>query len=180
MVALTGSMSFDFPELRGLSAVTLSLPPKYNYSLIINAFNVYGNTTSTIALSKLPIIYNFPCNCLLYLDTFDVTGIASLTASTTSLYCNFSSGSQAIGCLAQLTEVATGASFCVVIPRYANSPVNTSQCPAPTNCSNVGLSSLYTVGVYDISGDGKVSTKPSIRNVTLSLGRYKLHICTIT
>eukprot|EP00731_Ephydatia_muelleri_P017585 Em0010g683a len=152
VVALTGSMSFDFPELRGLSAVTLSLPPKYNYSFIINAFNVYGNTTSTIAL-----------------NTFDVTGIASITASTTSLYCNFSSGSQAIGCLAQLTEVATGASFCVVIPRYANSPVNTSQCPAPTNCSNVGLSSLYTVGVYDISGDGKVSTKPSIRNVTLSL-----------
>ena len=111
-------------------------------------------------------------NCpdhFLLLGTFSVTGIGSYATKTTGLYCTFSSGSQAIGCLARLTEVNSGASFCIVIPRYKNSPVNASICPAPSNCSNVGQN-LYSVQVYDIDGDGQVSSIPAVANMQVSLG----------
>ena len=95
----------------------------------------------------------------LVLGTFNVIGV-SITSSPTGLMCLFNPGSLARGCLVYLTDTVTGVTYCRVVARSLNTPVNISLCPA-SSFSDLSAG-MYSVQVYDIESDGSVSPVPAI------------------
>ncbi|KAL5488609.1 hypothetical protein EMCRGX_G017579 [Ephydatia muelleri] len=146
MVALSAYEMLSFPSVKPLpslykdqSTITVSLPPNKHFNLTITAYNGYGNTSTTVAIS-----------------TFDVVGVS---VNTSSLVCLFNTGSLARGCLVYLTDTDTGVTYCRVVWRSLDTPVNMSLCPS----SNGPLSTwVYSVEVYDIESDGSVSSVPAL------------------
>ena len=95
--------------------------------------------------------------------TFDVVGVSVNTSSPTELVCLFNSGSLARGCLVYLTDTATGVTYCMVVVRSVDTPVNMSSCPSSPSSPNGPLSTgVYSVEVYDIESDGGVSSVPAL------------------
>ena len=95
--------------------------------------------------------------------TFDVVGVFVNTSSPTGLVCLFNPGSLARGCLVYLTDTATGVTYCMVVVRSVDTPVNMSSCPSSPSSSNGPLSTgVYSVEVYDIESDGGVSSVPAL------------------
>ena len=62
-------------------------------------------------------------------------------------------------CLVYLTDTDTGVTYCRVIWRSLDSPVNISFCPPSNGPLSTGV---YSVEVYDIERDGSVSSVPAI------------------
>ena len=95
--------------------------------------------------------------------TFDVVGVSVNTSSPTGLVCLFKPGSLARGCLVYLTDIATGVTYCMVVVRSVDTPVNMSSCPSSPSSPNCPLSTgVYSVEVYDIESDGGVSSVPAL------------------
>ena len=84
--------------------------------------------------------------------TFDVVGVSVNTSSPMELVCLFNTGSLARGCLVYLTDTDTGVTYCRVVWRSLDTPVNMSPL-----CTGV-----YSVEVYDIERDGSVSSVPAL------------------
>ena len=59
-----------------------------------------------------------------------------------------------------LTDTATGVTYCRVVARSLDTPVDTSLCPA-SSFSDLSAG-MYSVQVYDIESDGSVSPVPAI------------------
>ena len=99
--------------------------------------------------------------------TFGVIGISVNTSSPTGLVCLFNPGSLATGCLVYLTDTATGITYCRVVGRSLDTPVNISLCPFS---SNGPLSTgKYSVMVCTIESDGSVSSVPAISGVVVDV-----------
>lgn len=84
---------------------------------------------------------------------------------SSGLQCIFNLGSSVIGCLAYLTNDATGFTYYRVISRSLDTPMNMSLCLLHSNerHSNEHLSAgIYSVDVYDVDSDGHVSPVPAI------------------
>ena len=96
----------------------------------------------------------------LVLGTFNVIGVSVNPSPPTGLVCLFNPGSLARGCLVYLTDTATGVTYCRVVARSLNTPVNVSLCPA-SSFSDLSAG-MYSVEVYDITSDGSVSPLPAI------------------
>ena len=73
--------------------------------------------------------------------------------------CLFNTGSLARGCLVYLTDTDTGVTYCRVVWRSLDTPVNMSLCPSSNGDLNTGV---YSVEVYDIERDGNVSSVPAL------------------
>ena len=59
-----------------------------------------------------------------------------------------------------LTDTATGVTYCMVVVRSVDIPVNMSSCPfSPNGPLSTGM---YSVEVYDIESDGGVSSVPAL------------------
>ena len=97
--------------------------------------------------------------CIWFLGTFNVIDV-SITSASTGLMCLFNPDSLARGCLVYLTDTATGVTYCRVVARSLNTPVNISLCPA-SSFSDLSAG-MYLVQVYDIESDGSVSSVPAI------------------
>ena len=62
-----------------------------------------------------------------------------------------------------LTDTATGVTYCMVVVRSVDTPVNISSCPSSPSSPNGPLSTgVYSVEVYDIESDGGVSSVPAL------------------
>ena len=116
--------------------------------------------------------------------TFGVIGISANTSSPTGLVCLFNPGSLATGCLVSLTDTATGVTYCRVVGRSLDTPVNISLCPFSTSNGPLGTG-VYSVVVYVIENDGSVSSVPAITGVvlgviglsTISPGISSMYVC---
>ena len=91
--------------------------------------------------------------------TFDVVGVSVNTSPPMGLVCLFNTGSLARGCLVYLTDTDTGVTYCRVVWRSLDTPVNMSLCPSSNSPLSTGV---YSVEVYDIDRDGSVSSVPAI------------------
>ena len=91
--------------------------------------------------------------------TFDVVGVSVNTSSPMGLVCLFNTGSLARGCLVYLTDTDTGVTYCRVVWRSLDTPVNMSLCPSSNGPLCTGV---YSVEVYDIERDGSVSSVPAL------------------
>ena len=91
--------------------------------------------------------------------TFDVVGVSVNTSSPMGLVCLFNTGSLARGCLVYLTDTDTCVTYCRVVWRSLDTPVNTSLCPSSNDPLSTGV---YSVEVYDIERDGSVSSVPAL------------------
>ena len=98
--------------------------------------------------------------CIWLLGTFNVIGVSINTSAPTGLVCLFNPGSLAKECLVYLTDTATGVTYCRVVARSLNTPVNISLCSA-SSFSDLSAG-MYSVQVYDIESDGSVSPVPAI------------------
>ena len=58
-----------------------------------------------------------------------------------------------------LTDTDTGVTYCRVVWRSLDTPVNMSLCPSSNGPLNTGV---YSVEVYDIERDGSVSSVPAL------------------
>ena len=92
------------------------------------------------------------CTHPFLVGTFDVVGVSVNTSSPMELVCLFNTGSLARGCLVYLTDTDTGVTYCRVVWRSLDTPVNMS--PLSTG--------VYSVEVYDIESDGSVSSVPAL------------------
>mgnify|MGYP003430199711 CR=1 FL=1 len=100
--------------------------------------------------------------------TFDVVGVSVNTSSPMGLVCLFNTGSLARGCLVYLTDTDTGVTYCRVVWRSLDTPVNMSLCPSSNGPLCTGV---YSVEVYDIERDGSVSSVPAITGkIVIMLG----------
>ena len=106
--------------------------------------------------------------CLMVPDTFGVIGISANTSSPTGLVCLFNPGSLATGCLVYLTDTATGITYCRVVGRSLDTPVNISLCPFSRFNGPLGTG-VYSVEVYVIESDGSVSSVSAIPEEVLSV-----------
>eukprot|EP00731_Ephydatia_muelleri_P019238 Em0012g63a len=88
--------------------------------------------------------------------TFDVVGVSVYTSSPMELVCLFNTGSLARGCLVYLTDTDTGVTYCRVVWRSLDTPVNMSLCPSSNGPLSTGV---YSVEVYDIES---VSSVPAL------------------
>ena len=91
--------------------------------------------------------------------TFDVVGVSVNSSSPMGLVCVFNTGSLARGCLVYLTDIGTGVTYCRVVWRSLDTPVNMSLCPSSTDPLSTGV---HSVEVYDIERDGSVSSVPAL------------------
>ena len=91
--------------------------------------------------------------------TFDVVDVSVNTSSPMGLVCLFNTGSLARGCLVYLTDTDTGVTYCRVVWRSLDTPVNMSLCPSSNGPLCTGV---YSVEVYDIERDGSVSSVPAL------------------
>ena len=106
--------------------------------------------------------------------TFGVIGISANTSSPTGLVCLFNPGSLATGCLVYLTDTATGVTYCRVVGRSLDTPVNISLCPFSHFNGPLGTG-VYSVVVYVIESDGSVSSIPAITGEVLGvIGLYTM------
>ena len=96
------------------------------------------------------------CTHSFLVGTFDVVGVS---VNTSSLVCLFNTGSLARGCLVYLTDTDTGVTYCRVVWRSLDTPVNMSLCPTSNSPLSTGV---YSVEVYDIESDGSVSSVPAL------------------
>eukprot|EP00731_Ephydatia_muelleri_P019235 Em0012g60a len=149
MVAKSGFevLSFSHVKFHSLShedqsTITVFLPPNKHFNLTITAYNGYGNTSTTVVIS-----------------TFDVVGVSVNTSSLMGLVCLFNTGSLARGCLVYLTDTDTGVTYCRVVWRSLDIPVDMSLCPS---CNGPLSTGVYSVEVYDIERDGSVSSVPAL------------------
>ena len=94
----------------------------------------------------------------LLVGTFDV-GVSVNISSPMGLMCLFNTGSLARGCLVYLTDTDTGVTYCRVVRRSLDTPVNMSLCPSSNGPLCTGV---YSVEVYDIERDGSVSSVPAL------------------
>ena len=99
------------------------------------------------------------CTYPFLLGTFDVVGVSVNTSSPMGLVCLFNTGSLARGCLVYLTDIGTGVTYCRVVWRSLDTPVNMSLCPTSNGPLGTGV---YSVDVYDIERDGSVSSVPAL------------------
>ncbi|KAL5488560.1 hypothetical protein EMCRGX_G017515 [Ephydatia muelleri] len=137
-------LSFSHVKIHSLSNedqpnIFVSLPPNKHFNLTITAYNGYGNTSTTVVMS-----------------TFDVVGVSVYTSSPMELVCLFNTGSLARGCLVYLTDTDTGVTYCRVVWRSLDTPVNMSLCPSSNGPLSTGV---YSVEVYDIES---VSSVPAL------------------
>ena len=91
--------------------------------------------------------------------TFDVVGVSVNTSSPMGLVCLFNTSSLARGCLVYLTDTNIGVTYCRVVWRSLDTPVNMSLCPSSNGPLCTGV---YSVEVYDIERDGSVSSVPAL------------------
>ena len=116
--------------------------------------------------------------------TFGVIGISANTSSPTGLVCLFNPGSLATGCLVSLIDTANGVTYCRVVGRSLDTPVNISLCPFSRFNGPLGTG-VYSVEVYVIESDGSVSSVPAIPGEVLSVfgpstvspGMYIVRVC---
>ena len=99
------------------------------------------------------------CTHSFLVGTFDVVGVSVNTSSPMGLVCLFNTGSLARGCLVYLTDTDTGVTYCRLVWRSLDTPVNMSLCPSSNGPLSTGV---YTVEVYDIERDGSVSSVPAL------------------
>ena len=66
-----------------------------------------------------------------------------------------------------LTDTATGVTYCRVVGRSLDTPVNISLCPFSPSNGPMGTG-VYSVVVYVIESDGSVSSVPAIAGEVLS------------
>ena len=98
--------------------------------------------------------------------TFDVVGVSVKASSPMGLVCLFNTGSLARGCLVYLTDADTGVTYCRVVWRSLDTPVNMSLCPPSNGPLSTGV---YSVEVYDIERDGSVSSVPALAGMILAV-----------
>ena len=173
MVAISGYDVLSFPPVKPLppsygdtSSITVSIPPNKHFNLTITEYNGYGNTSTTVVISE-PILNREHCLSFrsythpFLVGTFDVVGVSVNTSSPTGLLCLFNPGSLATGCLVYLTDTHTGVTYCRVVVRSLDTPVNMSFCPSSPSNGPLGTG-VYSVEVYDIESDGGVSSVPAL------------------
>ena len=140
--------------------ITFTLPPNKYYNVTLIAHNGYGNATITVFISKPSCNHSSTDHYVAFIihaGTFELYGIY---VNASELRCMFYPGSLARGCLAYLMNTATGAVYCRIVARSADTLVNMSLC---LPFSNGPLSAgVYSVVVYDIKSDGSLSPTPAI------------------
>ena len=98
------------------------------------------------------------------LGTFSVINVTASTSGPQCVYYN--DHSPAIGCVMHLNNTASNETYCKVVMKDLNIPVNTSICNS--FYSNGPLSAgMYIVDAYDIGSDGNVSGLKAISQQTL-------------
>lgn len=82
------------------------------------------------------------------------------TTSGTEIRCIYNLGSNAIGCLINLTYMANGKTYCIVLQRHSNISENNGfgyqSCNATFGAGN------YLLKAYDIEKDGHTSNLPAV------------------
>ena len=106
------------------------------------------------------------CTHPFLVGTFDVIGVYVNISSPMGLLCLFNTGSLARGCLVYLTDTDTGVTYCRVVWRSLDIPVNISLCPSSNGPLCTGV---YSVEVYDIEKDGSVSSVPAVAGEIMTL-----------
>ena len=119
-------------------------PPNKHFNLTITAYNGYGNTSTTVVISKSilekTLLYTWSCATHPFLvGTFDVVGVSVNTSSPMGLVCLFNTGSLARGCLVYLTDTDTGVTYCRVVWRSLDIPVDMSLCPSCNGPLSTGV-----------------------------------------
>ena len=66
-----------------------------------------------------------------------------------------------------LTDTATGVTYCMVVVRSVDTPASMSSCPSsPNDPLSTGV---YSVEVYDIESDGGVSSAPALAGEVVTM-----------
>ena len=106
------------------------------------------------------------CTHSFLVGTFDVIRVFVNISSPMGLVCLFNTGSLARGCLVYLTDTDTGVTYCRVVWRSLDTPVNMSLCPTSNGPLSTGV---YSVAVYDIERDGRVSSVPALAEEVMTV-----------
>ena len=149
-----------FPSLyKDQSTITVSLPPKKDFNLTITAYNGYGNTSTTVVISKsilekkfctfdhvhtsFPGRYILCCWCLFHYLISHGTGVSLqhwITGQRVSGVSNRHRHRCSISCR--------------VVWRSLDTPVNISLCPPFNGPLSTGV---YSIEVYAIERDGRLA-----------------------
>ncbi|KAL5516379.1 hypothetical protein EMCRGX_G001681 [Ephydatia muelleri] len=143
----TPETALDKPcsESGGMINISLSLRPLKHFNVFFTANNAKEVKNATIS-------------------TFSVINVTASTSGPQCVYYN--DHSPAIGCVMHLNNTASNETYCKVVMKDLNIPVNTSICNS--FYSNGPLSAgMYIVDAYDIGSDGNVSGLKAISQQTL-------------
>ena len=142
----------------------LSLQPNHHFNITIIAYNSNGNISFNTSLSKVLQYFTYHAYSIqslyhthmyMYLGTH---GVIDMQINWTGIICIYNAGSYAIGCLANLTDLVNGMTYCIVALRFFNVSTN-PLCQSSKNGLSAGW---YMLKVYDILSDGNLAPLPAI------------------
>eukprot|EP00731_Ephydatia_muelleri_P001491 Em0001g1491a len=144
----TPETALDKPcsESEGMINISLSLRPLKHFNVSFTANNAQESTNATIS-------------------TFSVINVFASISGPQCVYYN--DDSPAIGCVVHLNNIASNVTYCKVVMKDLNIPVNTSICNSSYYSNGPLSAGKYIVDAYDIGSDGNVSELPAISGVTL-------------
>lgn len=100
--------------------------------------------------------------------TVGTFSVINVIAKTSELECVYNPGSPAKGCVVYLKNYASDVTYCKVLAKSENVPVNPSLCNSSYSNGplNVGI---YYVKAHDIGNDGKISELPAVDGLPFNL-----------
>ena len=164
--------SVDVSQSRGTRInITITLPSNKYFNVTLTAYNAYGNTTTTLFISRLPVtlsldIFNVYLWCASTIGTFELYDI---DVNSSDVVCKFYPGSLTRGCLVYITDIATKMVYCKVVPRSADIEVNRSLCTFEFSAPGLLNAGVYSIMAYDIKSDGTMPQVPAISGAIVTI-----------
>lgn len=142
---------------------TLTLHPNQHFNFTIIACNTYGNVSFSTSVSKSSATEGnckFLCISIYTVGTHSVIAINISTTPVTEITCIFNAGSHAIGCLINLTNLANGITYCIVLQQFFN--ISESNFLILETCNATLHAGRYLLKAYGIEKDGNISQLPAV------------------
>ena len=113
------------------------------------------------------------------LGTHSVIAVNISTTSENDITCVFNVASHAIGCFINLTNMASGITYCIALQRFSN--LSGNRFPVFQSCNKTYVAGRYLLKLYDVEKDGNISELPAvIQEVVLGISDTMIQESTLS